>query len=141
MSSMLSDAGLHARVRDHYDDYYAALDDLRLEEWPSFFTAQCLYRIVSRENFERGFPLSTVVAESRGMLHDRVTGLLKTQMYAPRYYRQVYYGGNTHTRWCYARYRSYRAYDNTFQPTTVRDGRASPPAIDFRRSWRADVTW
>ena len=88
MSSMLSDAGLHARVRDHYDDYYAALDDLRLEEWPSFFTAECLYRIVSRENFERGFPLSTVLAESRGMLHDRVTGLLKTQMYAPRYYRR-----------------------------------------------------
>ncbi|WP_208248327.1 BA14K family protein [Rhizobium sp. T1470] len=34
----------------------------------------------------------------------------------PRYYRQVYSGGNAHTRWCYARYRSYRAYDNTFQP-------------------------
>ncbi|OAP38226.1 hypothetical protein AU381_21820 [Sinorhizobium glycinis] len=36
--------------------------------------------------------------------------------YAPRYYRQAYYGGNAHARWCYARYRSYRAYDNTFQP-------------------------
>lgn len=36
--------------------------------------------------------------------------------YAPRYYRQTYYGGGGHTRWCYARYRSYRAYDNTFQP-------------------------
>ncbi|MBZ7924512.1 BA14K family protein [Ensifer adhaerens] len=37
--------------------------------------------------------------------------------YAPRYYRQTYYsGGNAHTSWCYARYRSYRAYDDTFQP-------------------------
>ncbi|OWV94160.1 BA14K family protein [Rhizobium sp. R693] len=36
--------------------------------------------------------------------------------YAPRYYHRAYYGGNAHTRWCYARYRSYRAYDNTFQP-------------------------
>ena len=36
--------------------------------------------------------------------------------YAPRYYRRAYYGGNAHTRWCYARYRSYRSYDNTFQP-------------------------
>jgi len=27
-----------------------------------------------------------------------------------------YYGGNSHTRWCYSRYRSYRASDNTFQP-------------------------
>ncbi|WP_139973227.1 BA14K family protein [Ochrobactrum sp. CGA5] len=28
----------------------------------------------------------------------------------------VYRGGNPHIRWCYNRYRSYRAYDNTFQP-------------------------
>ena len=27
-------------------------------------------------------------AESRGMLKDRVTGLTRTQMYAPRYYRR-----------------------------------------------------
>jgi hypothetical protein len=25
-------------------------------------------------------------------------------------------GGNAHVQWCYDRYRSYRAYDNTFQP-------------------------
>lgn len=24
--------------------------------------------------------------------------------------------GNAHVNWCYNRYRSYRAYDNTFQP-------------------------
>ncbi len=36
--------------------------------------------------------------------------------YAPRTYRPAYYGGNAHVRWCFARYRSYRAYDNTFQP-------------------------
>lgn len=34
---------------------------------------------------------------------------------APR--APVYSGGGTaHTQWCYNRYRSYRAYDNTFQP-------------------------
>lgn len=43
-------------------------------------------------------------------------GYYRPRYYAPSNYRQVYYGGNTHTRWCYARYRSYRAYDNTFQP-------------------------
>jgi BA14K-like protein len=43
--------------------------------------------------------------------------------YAPRYYapryapRRVYRGGGSaHVQWCYDRYRSYRAYDNTFQP-------------------------
>ncbi|MBU0582618.1 MAG: BA14K family protein [Alphaproteobacteria bacterium] len=28
----------------------------------------------------------------------------------------VYRGGNAHVQWCYDRYRSYRASDNTFQP-------------------------
>ena len=51
--------------------------------------------------------------------------------YAPRYYRpyyapRTYYappprriyrsGTNAHVAWCYDRYRSYRAYDNTYQP-------------------------
>jgi hypothetical protein len=41
--------------------------------------------------------------------------------YAPRYYapRRVYRSGrlsSAHVEWCYSRYRSYRAYDNTFQP-------------------------
>ncbi|MBX5225480.1 BA14K family protein [Rhizobium sp. NLR9b] len=31
------------------------------------------------------------------------------------YASSAYYGGS-HESWCYARYRSYRAYDNTFQP-------------------------
>ena len=42
----------------------------------------------------------------------------------PRYYEPGYYGGErryyrssgSHADWCYARYRSYRAYDNTYQP-------------------------
>ena len=28
----------------------------------------------------------------------------------------VYRTGSSHTEWCYNRYRSYRAYDNTYQP-------------------------
>lgn len=35
----------------------------------------------------------------------------------PRYVeRRVYRSGNSHVEWCYNRYRSYRAWDNTFQP-------------------------
>ena len=33
--------------------------------------------------------------------------------YRPRAYRG---GGSAHVEWCYARYRSYREYDNTYQP-------------------------
>lgn len=75
-------------IRDLYDDYYAALDDVRLHDWPGFFTEDCVYRVIPRENFEAGYSLCTMQAESRGMLRDRVTGLTRTQMYAPRYYRR-----------------------------------------------------
>jgi salicylate 5-hydroxylase small subunit len=77
-----------ADVEILYGSYYDSLDDMRLHEWPQHFAEECLYRLVSRENFERGLRLSTIVAESRGMLFDRVTGLTKTQVYAPRYYRR-----------------------------------------------------
>ena len=75
-------------VQALYDAYYGTLDDVALEAWPDFFTEDCLYRVIPRENFERGYTLSTMQAESRGMLRDRVTGLTRTQMYAPRYYRR-----------------------------------------------------
>ncbi len=83
MSAIARDA-----VRDFFDDYYAALDDVRLEAWPDFFTEDCLYRVIPRENYEAGYTLCTIQAESRGMLIDRVMGLTRTQMYAPRYYRR-----------------------------------------------------
>jgi salicylate 5-hydroxylase small subunit len=75
-------------LRDFYDDYYGILDDVRLEEWPALFTEDCIYRVIPRENFEAGYTLSTIYAESRGMLVDRVMGLTRTQMFAPRYYRR-----------------------------------------------------
>lgn len=75
-------------IRDLYDAYYATLDDVDLHAWPEYFTQECLYRVIPRENFEAGYTLSTMQAESRGMLKDRVTGLTRTQMYAPRYYRR-----------------------------------------------------
>jgi len=54
-------------------------------------------------------------------------GVLGALAARPRYYhddyvyvvpkRRVYRSyGNAHVDWCYARYRSYRAYDNTYQP-------------------------
>ena len=63
-------------------------DEVRLHDWPEFFLEECLYRVIPRENYEAGYTLCTMQAESRGMLKDRVTGLTRTQMYAPRYYRR-----------------------------------------------------
>jgi 3-phenylpropionate/cinnamic acid dioxygenase small subunit len=75
-------------LRDFYDDYYNTLDDVKLDDWPGLFTEDCTYRVIPRENFEAGYTLSTIYAESRGMLIDRVMGVTRTQMYAPRTYRR-----------------------------------------------------
>lgn len=46
-----------------------------------------------------------------------IGGALAQPYYSQReYYEEPRYYGNSHTSWCYSRYRSYRAYDNTFQP-------------------------
>ena len=75
-------------IRDFFDEYYAVLDEVRLEAWPGLFTEDCLYRVIPHENYEAGYTLCTMQAESRGMLIDRGMGLTQTQMYAPRSYRR-----------------------------------------------------
>jgi salicylate 5-hydroxylase small subunit len=79
-------------IRAFYDAYFDALDEGRLEEWPEFFVEQCVYRIISRENHAAGQGLCIMQADSKGMLTDRVRAILKTQVYAPRYYRRFYSG-------------------------------------------------
>lgn len=53
-----------------------------------------------------------------GLAAGAVIGGLLAQ---PRYYNEPRaVGGDAHTRWCYARYRSYRAWDNSYQPYSGR---------------------
>ena len=57
--------------------------------WPDFFVDDCVYRLVPRENHERGFPLATLSFESKGMLRDRVYGIQETLFHDPYYQRHV----------------------------------------------------
>ena len=89
---VLSAGELRLAVEELYADYAACLDEERFEDWPEFFTDPCLYKIVPRENFERGLPLATWLCESKGFLADRVTAIRKTAVYAPRYLRRMVSG-------------------------------------------------
>ncbi len=71
----LSSGQLRLELEELYAAYTACLDEERFEEWPEFFVEQCLYKIVPRENFERGLPLATWLCESKGYLADRVTAI------------------------------------------------------------------
>ena len=72
-----------------YADYAEALDDNELERWPDFFTEECLYKLVPRENWERDLPIALMLCESKGMLRDRVTAVRNTALYAPRTFRHL----------------------------------------------------
>jgi salicylate 5-hydroxylase small subunit len=69
--------------------YVDAIDDDRLEEWPGLFTAECSYRIASRENVRRGLPLAVMRCDSRDMLHDRVHAIRTTAFYVNRTVRHL----------------------------------------------------
>jgi anthranilate 1,2-dioxygenase small subunit len=79
---------LRERVEALYAEYVAAIDDA-IERWPEFFTADALYKIVTRENFDRGLPLALMRCEGRGMILDRVVAITKTSVYVPRRMRHI----------------------------------------------------
>jgi 3-phenylpropionate/cinnamic acid dioxygenase small subunit len=83
---------MRAEIEELYAEYAACLDDLELERWPDFFVDPCLYRVTSRENFDRGLPLALILCESAGMLRDRVVALRKTSVYSPRAMRHIVSG-------------------------------------------------
>ena len=72
-----------------YADYASAVDSGQWDLWPGFFTDDCIYRLVPRENHERGFPLATLAFESKAMLRDRVYGIRETLFHDPYYQRHV----------------------------------------------------
>ena len=78
---------LEARVL--LSDYTYVLDGGRLAQWPNFFTAGGLYRITTRQNHERGYPLSIMLCDNRNMLYDRVEATEKANIFEPHYYRHV----------------------------------------------------
>jgi 3-phenylpropionate/cinnamic acid dioxygenase small subunit len=85
----LSPAALQPRLVQLNADYARALDDDRIEVWPSFFTEPCLYLITTADNHRQGYTAGIVYADSQGMLHDRVAALREANIYERQAYRHV----------------------------------------------------
>jgi salicylate 5-hydroxylase small subunit len=79
----------HTALSRLYADYALAVDSGQWDLWPEFFTEQCVYKLIPRENHERGFPLCTLSFTSKGMLKDRVYGIQETLYHDPYYQRHV----------------------------------------------------
>jgi salicylate 5-hydroxylase small subunit len=89
MAAMTPDFATYHALVQLYADYAAAVDSGDWNLWPEFFIDACSYRLVPRENHERGFPLATLSFESKAMLRDRVYGIRETLFHDPYYQRHV----------------------------------------------------
>lgn len=80
---------LRMAVEELMADYAAVIDDDRLEAWPGLFTEDCLYKVMPRENADRGLPLATIFCDSRAMLVDRVVSLRQANIFPVHHYRHI----------------------------------------------------
>ena len=85
-------ADVRRQIEDLIADYAHAIDDDRLEEWPDFFTDDCSYRIINRENHAKGRRVGIMDCSSKGMLRDRILALREANVYEPHFYRHLQSG-------------------------------------------------
>jgi 3-phenylpropionate/cinnamic acid dioxygenase small subunit len=67
----------------------AAIDAGRLEEWPSFFLDECLYKITTADNHAQGYQAGLIYADTRAMLTDRIAALRQANIYERQRYRHI----------------------------------------------------
>jgi anthranilate 1,2-dioxygenase small subunit len=63
-----------------------------LGRWPSFFTDDAVYRVISRENYDAGLSHAAIYCDGVGMIKDRAVAIAETSVYAPRAWRHFVSG-------------------------------------------------
>lgn len=83
---------LRHELRDLYEDIADYLDDDQLEQLPNYFTDDCMYKVISKENHDEGLPHASIYCDGVGMIKDRILALRETQVYEPRALRHFISG-------------------------------------------------
>lgn len=81
-----------ADVQELFDDYVACLDAEALRDFPTFFTQDALYRVISRENYDDGLEHAPIYCFGRAMIEDRVNATIEAALYQPRSLRHFVSG-------------------------------------------------
>lgn len=93
ISGSAPNAGIgRADLRDFYEDYAACLDAEALADFPSFFTEDAKYQVISRENHDDGLEHAPIFCLGRAMIEDRITALTEAALYQPRSLRHFISG-------------------------------------------------
>ena len=83
------DPSIALDINELLDDYTSSIDRDDLERWPDLFVPDGCYRVLSRENVERGLTAPLVYYYSQDMMRDRVTALREALTYEFVYTRHV----------------------------------------------------
>ena len=83
------DIGSRLAMEELFARYAHIIDDDRLEEWPGLFTEDCLYQVISAENWALQRPIGLIHCDNRAMLQDRVTSLREANIYEAQSYRHM----------------------------------------------------
>lgn len=86
---MTADASLRGEIDALYARYAELLDEGPLADWPALFHADAVYKVVTRENAERGWPVALLLCEGRAAIEDRVHAVENLMMTVPRRLRHV----------------------------------------------------
>jgi anthranilate 1,2-dioxygenase small subunit len=80
---------IRAAINDLMADYCHFLDDDRLEAWLDFFTEDCQYKVLSRENEAGNLPLELLSCRNKNMLRDRILSLREANIYNIHYDKHI----------------------------------------------------
>jgi anthranilate 1,2-dioxygenase small subunit len=69
--------------------YVSALDNDQLEAWTEFFTEDCRYEIIPKENADLDLPAPVIYCRNRKMLRDRVISLRNANIFEGHTYRHM----------------------------------------------------
>ncbi len=69
--------------------YIHLLDSGQLERWPELFTEDAEYKILSKENADRGLPATVIYCRNRAMMRDRIVALRNANIYEAHSYRHA----------------------------------------------------
>ncbi|WP_151445760.1 aromatic-ring-hydroxylating dioxygenase subunit beta [Lacisediminimonas profundi] len=85
----VNNSELLQRVERLQTDYVNTIDEERYRDLPDFFTERGRYRIISKENHQRGRPFGLVFCDSRAMFRDRIVSMFKANIFEPHTYRHL----------------------------------------------------
>jgi anthranilate 1,2-dioxygenase small subunit len=89
MKTKLEEMILWYELHRLQERYVSVIDADRLEEWPNFFTEDCVYEIIPKENADLGLPMGIMHCFGRAMLRDRITSLRQANVFEPHAHRHM----------------------------------------------------